>query len=99
MLAETETRQQWGYIGMAIGGGTWAYERADQTDDQLTYGDWRVVAGWESLPTPVAGARYTTGRKLGLEFGYVFSRDLEFSSDSPDIALSDAVTLVITTGF
>lgn len=99
LLAENESRQQWGYIGMAIGGGTWAYERADHTDDQLTYGDWRVVAGWESLPTPVAGARFTAGRKLGLEIGYVFSRDLEFSSDSPDISLSDAVTLGIATRF
>lgn len=99
LLAETESRQHWGYIGMAIGGGTWAYERADQTDDQLTYGDWRIVTGWESLPTPVAGARFTPGRKLGLEIGYVFSRDLEFSSDSPDISLSNAVTLGITTRF
>ncbi len=99
LLAETESRQQWGYFGMAIGGGTWAFERADRSDDQLTYGNWRVVAGWESLPTPVAGARFTTGRKLGFEIGYVFSRDLEFSSNSPDISLSDAVTLGITTRF
>lgn len=99
LFAETESRQKWGYVGMAIGGGTWAYERVDQTNDQLTYGDWRVVAGWESLPTPVAGARFTMGRKLGLEIGYVFSRDLEFSSGAPDIPLSDAVTLGITTRF
>ena len=99
LLAETESRQQWGYFGMAIGGGTWAFERADQTDDQLTYGDWRVVAGWESLPTPVAGERFTMDRKLGLEIGYVFSRDLEFSSGSPDISLSDALTLGITARF
>jgi Domain of unknown function (DUF6268) len=99
LLAETESRQQWGYFGMAIGGGTWGLERADRTDDQLTYGDWRVVTGWESLPTPVAGERFTRGRRLGLEVGYVFSRDLEFSSGSPDISLSDAVVIGITTNF
>jgi hypothetical protein len=99
VFAETESRQQWGYIGMAIGGGTWAFERNDQTDDQITYGDWRVVAGWESLPTPVAGAKFTTGRKLGLEVGYVFSRDIEFRNGSPEISLSDAVMLGLTTRF
>lgn len=99
LLAENGPRQQWGYIGMGLGGGTWAYERSDRTDDQPTYGDWRVVAGWESLPTPIAGERFTLGRKLGVEIGYVFSRDLEFNSDSPDISLSDALMLGITTSF
>jgi hypothetical protein len=99
LIGQTDSRQQWCYAGMAIGGGTWAYERADQTNDQLTYRDWRVVVGWESLPTPVAGSRFTMGRKLGVEIGYVFSRDLQFSSDSPDTSLSDAVTLGITTRF
>ena len=64
-----------------------------------TYGDWRVVAGWESVPTPIEGARFTPGRKHGLEIDYVFSRDLEFSSGSPDVSLTDAVTLGITTRF
>lgn len=93
------SRQQWCYAGVGIGGGTWAYERADKVDDQVTYGDWRVVAGWESVPTPIEGARFTPGRKHGLEIGYVFSRDLEFSSGSPDISLTDALTLGITTRF
>ena len=99
LMADNGSRQQWGYVGMGLNGGTWAYRRVDGIDDQLTYGDWRVVAGWESLPTPLPGSRFTVGRKLGLEIGYVFSRDLEFSGDSPDISLTDAVMLGITTRF
>ena len=99
LISDDGSRQQWGHIGMGLGGGTWAFERADRTNDQLTYGDWRVVAGWESLPAPLEGKRFTPGRMLGVEIGYVFSRDVEFNSDSPDIPLSDALVLDITTRF
>jgi Domain of unknown function (DUF6268) len=99
LFADIESRQQWVYVGLALGGSTWAFERADQTDDQLTYGDWRVVAGLELLPSPVAGERFTVGRTLGFELGYVFSRDLEFSSGLPNVSLSNAMTLGITARF
>ncbi len=99
LIGENGSRQQWSYIGMGLGGGTWAYERTDGTDDQLTYGDWRLVAGWESVPTALVGARFTPGFRLGAEIGYVFSRNLEFSNGTADISLSDALVLNITARF
>ncbi len=99
LLSESESRQRWAYVGMELGGTTWAYERPDRMNDQLTYKDWRVVAGWESLPTPIAGTRFTAGRKLGFQIGYVFSRKLEFISNAPDISLADSLMFGINTSF
>lgn len=99
LLSESESRQQWGYVGMGIGGGTWGYQRVNQTADQLTYGDWRVVAGWESVPRPVTGERFTVGSQLNVEVGYVFSRDLEFDAGLRNISLPDALMLGINTRF
>lgn len=99
LLAENNRRQQWGYLGMGLTGGTWAFRRPDQTNDLLTYGDWRVVAGWESLPTPKAGERFTMGRKLNFEFGYAFSRDLEFREGPTSISLEDAILFGFSTRF
>lgn len=99
LIADNGSRQQWSYIAMGLGGGTSAFERTDGTDDQVTWGDWRVVAGWESTPKSLAGERFTPGFRVGAEVGYVFSRDLEFRSGAPDISLSDAFVLDITTRF
>jgi Domain of unknown function (DUF6268) len=99
LIADNGSRQQWSYIAMGLGGGTSAFERTDRTDDQVTYRDWRLVAGWESSPKPLAGERFTPGFRVGAEVGYVFSRDLEFRSGAPDISLSDAFVLDISTRF
>ncbi len=71
LLIDQGPRQQWGYVGAGLNGGTWAYERTGGIDDQLTYGDWRVVLGWESTPTPEPGVPFTRGatrRGVGLRF-------------------------------
>ena len=78
LLVDNGPRQQWGYVGAGLNGGTWGVQRVDGVDDQLTYGDFRAVLGWESTPTPEPGMPFTRGRKLVAEIGYVFSRDFEW---------------------
>jgi hypothetical protein len=98
-LVDNGPRQQWGYIGAGFNGGTWAYERAGGLDDQLTYRDWRFVLGWESTPTPEPGMPFTRGRKLGVEVGYVFTREFEFETGRPDIKLDDTLMLRVSASF
>lgn len=86
-------RQQWGYIGAGLNGATWGVQRADGVDDQLTYGDFRAVLGWESTPTPEPGMPFTRGSKIGAEIGYVFSRDFEFDDDGSKTRLDDTLML------
>jgi len=86
-------RQHWGYIGGGLTGGTWAYERAGRIDDQITYRDWRLALGWESLPTPEPGLPFARGRKFGLEIALAFGREFEFESELPDIDLDETLTL------
>ena len=93
LLVDNGPRQQWGYVGMGLNGTTWGVERADGVDDQLTYGDFRAVIGWESTPTPEPGMPFTRGRKLGAEIGYVFSRDFEWEDGGSKIRLDDALML------
>lgn len=105
LLREYGPRQEWGYIGASLNGATWGVERdianvdASPMDDQLTYGDVRVVVGWESTPTQVPGVPFTRGRKVGFEIGYAFSRDFEWESDESKISFDDALTLRVTAGF
>lgn len=93
LLSENGPRQQWCYIGAGLNGATWGVLRADDSNDQLTYGDFRAVIGWESTPTPEPGMPFTRGRKLGAEIGYVFSRDFEWENDGAKIGLDDAIML------
>ncbi len=93
LLLDRGARQQWGYIGMTLSGTTWGVERSESFDDQLTYGDWRAVLGWESTPRQEPGIPFTRGRKLGVELGYVFSRDFEWDSDGSEIGLDDTLML------
>jgi hypothetical protein len=89
LLVDQGPRQQWGYVGAGLNGTTWGVERADGMDDQLTYGDFRAMIGWESTPTPEPGIPFTRGRKLGAEIGYVFSRDFEWEHQGSKIRLDD----------
>lgn len=76
-----------------MNGTTWGVQRNDGSDDQLTYGDVRFVMGWESTPKKKPGVPFTRGRKLGVEAGYVFSRDFEWESDESKTSLDDTFML------
>jgi hypothetical protein len=81
---ESLDREAWVYLGGGLGGGTWAFERSNHTDDILTYRDWRLVAGAEFGPAGGSGLRPQPGLKGHVEAGFVFGRKLEFDTSVPD---------------
>jgi hypothetical protein len=98
-IAERANRQHWVYLGAAIDGGDWAYERASGVGDRLEYREWRAVLGWESMPPKPPGSFISLGTKLNAEVGYVFGREFEFRSATPSISIGDALLLRAGVGF
>lgn len=99
LLSDDGQRQQWAYLGAGLNGNTWGYERPGFGDDTLTYSDVRCVVGWESRPSAPTNAPYVPGRKYGVEFGYAFSRDLEFEDEAIEISLDNAFTVRLSTRY
>lgn len=95
-LEQREQKQLWGYVGGGINGGNWAFERSDQTSDQLNYREWRIVAGWEVTPVQEPGVFRPVGQTFQFEIGLALGREINFKTDLPDIALGNA--LLIRTG-
>ena len=93
LLAESSTRQHWGYVGGGISGGTWAYDRASGAGERLSYREFRLLLGWESMTPRLPGTFRSTGTRLNTEIGYVFGREFEFDSAGGDISLEDALLL------
>lgn len=80
-----EQVKDWLYVAGEFGGDTWAIERADGTPDTFTYRDFRVLLGLE---------RKAIGTLDGwVEVGYVFGREIEYDSPTPDISPSDTFLL------
>lgn len=81
--------EAWGYVGGEYGGGSWAIERIDGSDDQVDINDVRAYAGIEWI-----GPRRATGF---VDFGYAFERELVYRSNPlDDLNLQD--TLFVRTG-
>ncbi len=72
------TGEGWVYLAGEFGGGSWAIERANGTDDIVTYGDLRLIAGFEWRNGPV--------RRAFVEGGWVFERDVEYDSGLGDFS-------------
>jgi hypothetical protein len=77
--------EYWVYLAGELGGGEWAVRRADGANDMLTYRDYRVTLGVER--------RVLGGMKASAEVGYIFSRNLEYASDTPFDRPSDTLVL------
>ena len=79
--------ERWFYVGGELGGGVWSITRtATQTQDLVTYNDYRFLIGLErKAPIGKIGHR--------LEMGYIFGRELEFTSGTPDYRLDDSLFL------
>ncbi|GAB4140347.1 MAG: hypothetical protein Tsb009_09680 [Planctomycetaceae bacterium] len=75
--------ERWVYLAGELGGGSWTIERSNGADDIATYKDLRLILGMEQ--------RYFNGRSLLLEFGYVFSRELEYERGVGDFKPSETV--------
>ena len=80
---------RWFYVGGEFGSGIWSIERPlSLTQDLLTYRDLRVLIGYER--------KVVGGLSRRFETGYVFDRELEFSSATPRLKLGD--TLILRVG-
>lgn len=76
--------ERWVFLGGEFGGGVWSIERpSTQMQDLMTYRDFRVLVGYQR--------KLASGITSTFEFGYVFGRELEFSSMSPDVSLDDSM--------
>jgi len=81
--------EMWSYVGAEYGGGSWAIERIDGSDDQVDINDVRAFIGVEWI-----GPRRVTGF---FDFGYAFERELVYASDRRNnLELQD--TLMIRSG-
>lgn len=81
--------EAWAYVGGEYGGGSWAIERIDGSDDQVDINDVRAFAGLEWI-----GPRRVTGF---VDFGYAFEREIVYRSNPlADLNLQD--TLFVRTG-
>jgi hypothetical protein len=98
-ISETVSREQWVYCGIGFQGDTWAWQRSSTLDDRLTLRDWRVVAGWEVLPVSSGDLPRAAGRRLQLEIGYVFARELEFDYRNESQPLDDGWMAGLSTRF
>ncbi|NUQ63684.1 MAG: hypothetical protein HUU20_14500 [Pirellulales bacterium] len=75
--------QDWLYVAGEFGGGTWAIVRADGTPDTFTYDDYRALLGLK---------RKAIGTPDGwVEIGYIFGRQIEYQSGTPEVEPSDTV--------
>ena len=99
LVTDNGVRQNWVYTGVALAGNTWGYETNAGVDQQLSYGDWRAVLGWESRPSAPADVPFVLGRKYSAEFGYAFSRDLELDEDAADIPLRSSFLIRLSTRY
>lgn len=75
----------WMYVAGEFGGGTWAIERASGAEDVVTYRDYRLVLGWERKPPLALQSR--------VEIAYVFGREIEYESATPDFSPNDTLML------
>lgn len=75
----------WLYIAGELSGGTWAIERDETWDDNITYRDLRLVFGIETCEI--------TSFRTALELGYEFNRKLSYRSNIGDYAPEDCLMI------
>jgi len=73
-------------MGGELGGGTWATERSDFTDDNVTYRDYRATIGIKN-----------TDSSSVFEIGWAFDRSLEFRSGVGNSQFDDALVFRVRT--
>ncbi len=67
------SHERWVYVAGEFGGGSWAIERTNGTDDIATYRDFRLITGIEF--------KFADKSSWRVEGGYVFGRELEYDSN------------------
>lgn len=84
-VMRTGLHEDWLYMSGEFGGDTWSIRRASGEFDMITLRDWRIFFGLERKRDGGAGHRF--------EVGYVFSRDVQYDSATPDYQSDPAVML------
>lgn len=77
--------EYWAYLAAEFGGGQWAIASAGGEPELITLRDYRLLLGVESKLPGGLGTR--------LELGYIFGREIEFASATPDYKPDDTVLL------
>jgi hypothetical protein len=77
--------ERWFYVAGEFGGGVWAIERADGTEDKIDSSDLRVLVGVEQKLPGRLSSRF--------EVGYVFDREIEYRSPTPNFEPEDTLLL------
>jgi hypothetical protein len=77
--------EHWLYGTAEYGGNTYVIERASGAHDKVTYQDFRLLVGWER--------RLNYGAGFRVEAGYVFGRQIDFTSAAGDFAPGDTVLI------
>jgi hypothetical protein len=77
--------ETWAYLKGEFAGDVWAIAHADGSDDTVLIRDWRVILGLER--------KTYGGLTASVEVGYVFSRHIQFGSDTPDFDPADTILL------
>ncbi len=75
-LSGYDVVEYWSYLAGEFGGETWAIRRADGSDDVFNYRDWRIILGVER--------KVTGGLDTRLEIAYIFGREVQYQSATPD---------------
>jgi hypothetical protein len=83
------TNELWIYARGDYGGGAWTITRADGSGDEVGYNDIRVLLGLD--------LESMYGWKGFFEAGYVFNRELDYTSETPTYFPSD--TAIVSAGF
>ena len=82
--------EYWAYVAGEFGGGSWSIQRASGAQDVVMVRDYRVILGIERKSPPGSGR--LKGR---VEVGYVFAREVEYRSATPDFEPDDTLMLRI----
>ena len=77
--------EDWIYVAMSIGGGSYAVRRTGGALDELSLKDYRLVFGGERM---IHG-----GTGFNLEAGFVFARSLEYASVGTELKFSETWVL------
>lgn len=73
------------FVAGMMGGGTWDIEFPNETNDVMTYRDFRILFGYE--------ASDGNGGYSAWELGYVFDRSLQFRGLAGDTSFDDAFVI------
>ena len=79
--------ERWWYVAGEFGSNQWAVTRDDGVQDVITMQDMRLLTGVERKNIS------NTGLSGRFEVGYVFGRELEFTSELPSIEPGDTIMM------